>query len=1184
MRNKLRISLVLTLVTATCVFLLMRTGNSEQKTQWANLIAQLLDHPAPPPQMPKEVANVIGDFGKLVSEEINKGDQEPNENASPRQVVRFWEWQGRRETGRQPSEKARWQLLETCLQNEQLDCAWVRDYFPDTPAAHRQVKAYLDDAGSSALPKMELASEPLDASERKRRKESYRYWLMRHSNFFRDELIQAAREVSASGYQLKNQANMEALARLDWKSAKPIIQEYVNQSEPYVQTFALKLLYLQAVKSGDSNQADALRRRLLEIVTNPQTSEYARREAYDALTQREWPGRNEWFSALLMKDNLLDKKNRLFDKDTLAKPIQETPGTWNPLLAQLVASGNQTVHDNAALILATVALRKPNREALLPLLPWLSNPKWVTTGNEYDRRRVIEAAGNLQLPEAVPGLLWIIQNENNYTQNEATQALTMYRDRGIIAPMIPQLRAMIQREPMTYSVGELAKLLAANGGLSDLEIISSFETLASESKPNLDLVELQLGLEKSWVPHFSQHENHSKHAWMGHALIEQYNYGSQFSSIPNNKSVLSEFVAVGLITRAKALRTERPDIANGLWAVVRALEFPAVYAELAERIADADVDIATVLIALERRQKLSATAGTTLQAMLRQSGYASGVAAILLDDHDKARSILESSDREAQVALLACGRVMRVSLPVDLVGKLLTATDKQLALAAERYLESADSPAARQMILARHPNEALILGGFPDFDPKRKHQEEWIKWEDSLRNSVKQGDAEETFGVMEGHFSDSGGPDWYMLGVQIRGQEATICRWREAARKECRSLSSDELTAMRDLFKEVSFDELQPLPVPGNGFGGTIKEFIWLDKHGGRRVYASNLFMLHSESYGWGMQQQTPHNKLNRFFEKLKATGEYELRYALKEKIKELEVVFADDKRPVSQVCGQNGEVRALVKDDPDYYAQPKWKTVKDGKLGGEAGQPPLCPVVDAREDLPEAMRKGALYAFPLWKTQAKDGIVRSMIWNEQHALWFSKVGSEPRLLTKESEQPEAVTPDGRWLIAIKRNRDADSDLLRVDLKTGATTKIDVEGWTYPIVVEPLTGRIVIPTFRDNHKIYEVKLHSPDTGNLETGVGEFEPLKHQNFRSLQAIAGTMTEFWAAIPDPEAKKTRVGRYDARSFKFISLMELPEIEFNSTSMWVDENSGWLYIAYNGHLLRLPFPPKSSGQQTH
>lgn len=1173
MRTQIRISLLVILAIVATSIAISQISKSRQSGQWEKLISQLLDHPAPAPPMLKSVADAMGDLHKMV-EEIGEQAQEPGDSASPRALIRYWELQERRETGKQPSEQMRWKLLESCLQNEHLDCSEIRDYFPDTLVAHQRVNAYLEDT-SAPVSKADSAYVPLDAAERKRRKDGYRQWLMRHSNYFRDELIQAARAVASSGYQLKNQANLEALVRLDWSAAKPILENYLN-AEPFVQSYALKQLYLHAVEIRETGEADAMRRQLLEIVSNPQTSEYARREAYDALTQREWPGRDEWFSALLMQGNLLSRKNGLFDKDTLAKPIQNAPESWNPLLSQLVASGERTVHDNAALILATVALRKPNRGALLPLLPWLKDLTWVATDDDFYRRQVIEAAGNLQLPEAVPGLLWIIQNENNYTQNQAVAALAKYRNPQIVTPLIPALRAVIWREQMTYASGELAKLLASHGGLSDVEILSSLEALATESKPNLDPADIQRGLEKSWVPHFVQHENHSASAWMGHALIEQYNYGSPYSYIAN-KSVFTESVAAGLIARVKALRTERPDVASGLWAIVRALEFPIVYAELAEGIVKADVDLATILIALERRQQIATIAGATLRPMLRQRGYALGIASILLDDHDNARVVLGSSDRQAQMALLACARVMRIALPIDLAGKLLTSPDKQLALAAERYLESEDSPKARQLILAQHPTEALILGGAPDFDPKRKYRQEWINWEDLLRESVKRGEVEELFGAMEGHFSDAGGPDWYMLAIQVRGQQASVCRWQDPARKECRDLTEDELSALRDLFTEVRFDELPPLEVLGSGYGGTAQEFVRLDKHGGRRVYATNLDMLHSESHGWGMQQQTPHNKVNQFFARLRATGEYELRYALKEKIPDLEVVLADDRRPVSFVCGQNSEVRALVKEGTEYDAHFKWKAVNDGKVGSEAPQPPICPIVDAREDLPEAMRKGAVYAFPLWKTQTKDGIVRSMTWNEQHALWFSKAGSEPRLLTTESEQPEVVTPDGRWLIAVKRNRDADSDLLRVDLKTGATTKIDVAGWVYPIVIEPLTGRIVIPTLRDNRKIYEVKLYTPATKTLETGVGEFEPLKHQNNRSLQPITGSANEFWAAIPDSDAKKTRVGRYDARQFKFTSLMELPDIAFTSTSMWVDEKGNWLYIAYNGHLLRLPFPRK-------
>jgi len=107
-------------------------------------------------------------------------------------------------------------------------------------------------------------------------------------------------------------------------------------------------------------------------------------------------------------------------------------------------------------------------------------------------------------------------------------------------------------------------------------------------------------------------------------------------------------------------------------------------------------------------------------------------------------------------------------------------------------------------------------------------------------------------------------------------------------------------------------------------------------------------------------------------------------------------------------------------------------------------------------------------------------------------------------------------------------------------------------------------------------------LLDPASGKLEVLKGEFEPLGDQDFRPLQPVAGSR-EYWAAIPDSEKNLTRVGRYDTRAFSFKPLMEIPEIYFTSEMMWVDEAAHRIYLAYNGHLLRLPLAvdQKSSGK---
>lgn len=298
----------------------------------------------------------------------------------------------------------------------------------------------------------------------------------------------------------------------------------------------------------------------------------------------------------------------------------------------------------------------------------------------------------------------------------------------------------------------------------------------------------------------------------------------------------------------------------------------------------------------------------------------------------------------------------------------------------------------------------------------------------------------------------------------------------------------------------------------------------------------------------------------------------YELRYALKDKIKDLEVISANDDLPVLHVCEQNGEMRVLVKDEKAKSSDPpKWRRVTDGKLGAETDQPAICQIVDNREDMPEPSYRSVGYESPLWHIKTKDGVVREMTWNDEAGVYLCQAGRDPKLLLKGYAIRRLVTLDGRWLLVVKRIDGVDS-LHQIDLKTGATKELKIETMGWPITIEPLSGRVVFSHW-GSEKVY---LYTPNTNKLEPLTGDKEPLTHQEQRPLQRIASSKDEFWAAIPDYENKKTKVGRYDARNFKFRSLLELSDIQFTSMQMWVDEAKRQLYIAYDGHLLRLPFQP--------
>jgi hypothetical protein len=92
---------------------------------------------------------------------------------------------------------------------------------------------------------------------------------------------------------------------------------------------------------------------------------------------------------------------------------------------------------------------------------------------------------------------------------------------------------------------------------------------------------------------------------------------------------------------------------------------------------------------------------------IRSSGAAAlGISACLLEDNNEYGALLEGDNTEAKTAMLACARLIRANLPVRKVAENLQSSNAVLALAAERYLESEDSPEARSLVLARHPNEA----------------------------------------------------------------------------------------------------------------------------------------------------------------------------------------------------------------------------------------------------------------------------------------------------------------------------------------------------------------------------------------------------------------------------------------------------------------------------------------------
>src|SRR5262249_25822339 len=140
---------------------------------------------------------------------------------------------------------------------------------------------------------------------------------------------------------------------------------------------------------------------------------------------------------------------------------------------------------------------------------------------------------------------------------------------------------------------------------------------------------------------------------------------------------------------------------------------------LVERIGAGWADIDALTLALENRDSIQKSAGDELYGLIKQGGYAAGIAAAILNDEREHRDALGGTDAKAQLALLAGARYLREKLPIELASKLLDSPSRALAKAAEGYLEVEDSAEARKLVMARHPGEAYILG---DISPIGDHR------------------------------------------------------------------------------------------------------------------------------------------------------------------------------------------------------------------------------------------------------------------------------------------------------------------------------------------------------------------------------------------------------------------------------------------------------------------------------
>lgn len=1226
-----------------------------------NVLAPLLDMPAPAPVNPLSAG--IGVRDKSFYDKFKP----PADNAPMGELLDYWSTMssGYVDLGYNPQPSPK--TLDRIMDEIERDHSKLINYLnilPDGERTTNFVKGIFDSEGKK-----------FDKDTRS----TIRSWMLYHTPVYSQELADSARAITDTGEYVSSQNELLALTRVDFDKAQPIINSFYNDpSSRATKTLATWALYRHALDTDSIGDIDRYRDELKATVEDKKALPGMRDLALDALSkEKEWSGRDEWYFSLLGDETLSDLNVNGSTYTGLTTMMYYAPeGKYTAKMLELLKSDDPVVRANAIRNLL-VKFDTADIEVVRAMVPWLEDPKWAKDAAGA-RNTLIARLADLEVPESVPGLIKVLNERNSntssgyasnraYTTNEAQSRIMAERAMAnavaaaanaanaaataanaaanrvgkpantaasdyITGPefplrstavsalgkqkdsrAVPALRRVLP-EMEYYEQASVVRALIMCGGFTMQEQVAGLELWAQSalSEANGHPVEDPLAnlyrYANSNIADTGQYRKRAPTTLELRAMIGR--------ELMNSTEVTDE-LARSTVDRIEQLDKTDKALSEQLRKIVLKWPNAAVNLMLLSDLKRGNADSEGVVRLLAERKNLREKQPTDVSDIKTGVPTAIGIAPCLLGDEQDAATILENGDAESRAALLACARLVRLSLPVDKVAANLTSTSPILVTAAERYLESEDSPAARAIVLSLHPGEAKLLGATTAFfSGKNETSSEMLytlfmsMGDPSLYNGWAGSQNDADLEKIEQQLQEEVKKDASLLAVYGYDQnyvrfykDRVVYSWDEDdARYRERPLEKHEVDDIKAFIVENRIDEMPPFLTCGGAYC-EAKELVMIGKNGGRRVY---------------MNGETPalFGHLDKLFEDLKKTPGT-LRYALSRDIPGLEIIIASDDLHAETVWKQGDDLRIAasltavrkkvdedvdeisdlpdpsngtvdvetrkqsMRDKREYEGYGWYRITANGAEFG-AAQPPGVEFIPIRDGL----------AVPVddqqWKTRTAGFELRS----SGEGLFKVVNGRLVKARSGDYSDP-IVTPNGRWVVATKNDPEKGPYIVRIDLVTNREYPLVIENSPYGLYAsvfvpsinrvllsvstdyyyddygEPVTDADTVPYDADPDQL---RLLDPATGVVTPVAGEFRPLDQQTFRPLQTT-GKPGEYWAAIPDYEKEQTVVGIYETRTFGFTPVMTVPKIQFNSMSMWVDEPGKKVYFVYRGHLLALP-----------
>lgn len=728
-----------------------------------SVLPALLNLPAPPPPNPLYKPSL-----KQRDEAFYSKKTPPKDDAPIADLLEYWERQssGYQELGYniKPSKKTLDRITAEIEKNPDTLPNFL-NVLPETSEMTDFVKRLYD--ASKADP---------DAENWER--ERIKRWLSMKSDYFSDELLKTAEQVKDVNEYVGNQEELLALTRVNFEKARPILERLYNDPTQRVsQVLARWAFYRRALDTNSFGDISRYRDELKAVVEDKSATAGMRDLAFDALVKEaDWEGRDDWYFTLLEDETLADLQvNGTSYTGLTTLVLYSDPDKYADKMLELLKSSNQTVRSAAIRNLARI-LDKDHPEVIKALLPWLENPNWAKEISG-ERRRLVEALQNLEMPESVPGLIAMLEEkqlQEVYTETGAEMGNTMSNVMrsssnmaNIAGAVSPGTKSMVEYSPYRYAAVEalatqkdirsvnalrrvlpevqdyervmVVKAIFLSGGFSIPEQLEAIELHAQGVKEEIKEEAIrQAAMEAIAKESEGEIRTDAPIAIETRRLevrtVDAANTASNVRVVrPFNASEIKPILGIqiaanpepsaeflrALIDRISVLDRKDAQTAQALRRIMKNWRGAAVNALLLNDLKNNKLEIESIIKLLGVRKELrEKQAGDIFGARGGGSAVAFGITACLLEDNSEYDAILAGENAEAKTALLGCARLIRAPLPVRKVAENLQSQNKLLALAAENYLEAEDSPEARQIVLSLHPDKAQILGATTFFGNK----------------------------------------------------------------------------------------------------------------------------------------------------------------------------------------------------------------------------------------------------------------------------------------------------------------------------------------------------------------------------------------------------------------------------------------------------------------------------------